>query len=461
MEKEFNSFIEGMFPEHSLEDWIAKINKDLRSGDYQSLVHHKADGIAIQPAYTSEKSSEREQDFRTSKSWLIVEEILVQDEKSANRSALEALNRGSNCILFYLKGSEDIASLLEGIEIQYIGLRLVVEANPDSLVSQLQALILDKKLNRDDLDIIINRDPLENLARTGNWFKSEVEDFQVLESMMKDPGAISCLSLNTNLFANAGASPVQQLALSLSMAYETLHKVRLKNTASFWINFGVGSDYFLEIAKLRAFRSLWNQLSEEIGIDLTAVKVYAETLHRNKSIKDIHNNMIRSTSEAMAAIIGGADEVLIKSYDALLNESSEFGKRIARNQQHILQHESHLDEVRDIAKGSYFIETLTEEVATKAWDLFVELEEAGGFIEGLRSGKIQQMVASEAQREQSEFEEQKKLLVGVNKYAKEDNELKDRLSKTSYHLNGSTTTEVEPIKVTRLAEKLEKEVENA
>ena len=462
MKKDFKSYLDGKFQSSSLQDWIEKINKDLRSGDYQSLIHHHPDNIDIQPAYTGENRTQVEQSFRQTRYWGVIEAILVEDVASANRKALTILERGTTGLIFYLNGDEDISQLLQNIEIQYIRLRLVVQNKPQSIAGQLSDLLSDRQLDPSNLDIFLNRDPLENLLRTGNWFSSEEEDFSNLAALSRhEEKGINYRSLNVNLFANAGATAVQQLAIALAMTYETHYRLQDETLGYYWVNFAIGSAYFTEIAKLRAFRRLWNKLAYELGGISRQPAIYAETGLRNKSIRDVYNNMIRSTTEAMAAVIGGADEIQVLSFDSTLGEPSPFGERVARNQQHVLQYEGHLSEVHDIASGAYFIENLTEEVATRAWELFVQIEEQGGFLATVRSGWLQKMVEQSAAEEQKAYAENHKLLVGVNKFTREDPDLSEMISRPMFSNGKQQETEVKILKIKRLAEAFEQDLQNA
>ena len=461
MEKNFNDFLNNKFPESSLDEWIARINKDLRSGDYDSLISHYPDGIDVQPAYTGEGLRTVNQDFRTEKYWGVIEEIAVESESQANRGALNALERGATGLLFYLQGNENLTKILTDIEIQYIRLRLVVQDNPDQLARQLNDLIAARSLNAGDLDIFINHDPLENLARTGNWFNSESGDFEILKALEQHAGAgINYRSINVNLFANAGATPAQQLGISLSMIYDTHLRLGAGNLSNYWVNFAIGSNYFMEIAKLRAFRRIWTQLVNELNVQATVPVIYAETAVRNKSIKDVYNNMIRTTAEAMASVIGGADEILVRSFDDTLGEPTEFGDRVARNQQHILQYESHLSEVQDMSAGSYFLERLTEELAEKGWEYFKTIEEQGGFIAAIQSSWLQSEIEASDREERAQYSGEEKFMVGVNKFTREDKDLARLLTRPMFSSANNKEHEVRPVFIKRLAEDFEQEFRN-
>lgn len=441
------------------QDWLDKIEKDLKGKSLESLSRTTRDGIRIDPVSFAEESAPKAQPLKEHPKWDAVQEILVLDVKEANKLALEHLNRGATSILFYLQGDEDLKELLKDIQIEYICLNLVTGSNPENLAKQLNALIAERGLEESEIEGSLNFDPLENLARTGNWFQNEESDFANLkaaENLLQK--GIHGVCVNANLFANAGATEAQQLGIALAMAYEYIHRLELKDTRSFWINMAVGSDYFVEIAKLRSFRRLWRQLQNELGFKNQEVRLYAETAMRNKTISDRYNNMVRTTAETMAAIIGGASEISVKGFDSTYGEPSFFGERIAKNQQSILQHESRFQQVRDMAHGSYFIEDLTEKLAAKGWSFFKEIEMKGGFIESLKTCWLQDQVHTAAAQEQSDFDEGKKVLIGANRYRPENEHLKDFAKQAVFYAAPKKETTVNPFEVRRLSESIEKEM---
>jgi methylmalonyl-CoA mutase len=447
------------FPAASKAEWKAKIEKDLRGRAYEELISHSPEGLNVEPIYTAEGQKLSEQPLKEHPKWDNVHEIVVHNETEANAEALNYLNRGATSLNFYLKGSEDLLKLLEGIGIEYICLNLITESQPERLAGQLNELIAKRELEEVEIEGSLNFDPLENLARAGNWFTNQEED---LESLKLGQAAlqkgIKGIAVNTPHFANAGALLHQQLGISLAMAYEYIHQLELKNSRGFWFSFAVGSDYFGEIAKLRAFRKLWLQLQEELRLEAHSPRVYAETAQRNKTIAGRYNNLIRTTAEAMAAIIGGASEVCIKSFDHLYQDPAFFGQRLALNQLSILQHESHFHQVRDMGRGAYFIEELSERLSDKGWAFFKEIENQGGYLASLKSGWLQAQISEAAQQEQALFDQGEKVLIGANKFRDENDALKDWVIKAQFHQPIPGPTEVKPIPSIRLSEKLEQEL---
>lgn len=443
------------FSPTSPEEWKAKIEKDLRGKEFESLLSQTQDGITIQPFYHRSQTDVSGQPFKAMAKWDIVQEILVEDAKDANKEALDHLNRGASSLLFYVNADVNVEQLLEGIQIEFIRTNFVVEGDALALAENFKKLITDRGLNASEIAGSINIDCLESIARTGNWKVDEASDFENIKKLNASlPENIKGLCINANLFANAGATLSQQLGIALSMVYEYIHRLELKNTNSFWINFALGSDYFGEIAKLRAFRRLWAQLNNELGFEQNEAFIYAETALRNKTILDGYNNMIRTTSESMAAAISGANEISVKGFSHTFKNPDFFGERIAKNQQNMLEHESHMNAVNDISQGSYFIETLTEELATKGWDFFKEIEKRGGYVDAMKSGWLQELVELSAATEQKAFDDQKVVLIGANKYAKQDENLKEIIEHGMF-AGSNKDTVIKRIVPTRLSEKLE------
>lgn len=447
------------FSGQSEAEWKAKIIKDLRGKAFEEIIRTNPDGIDIQPIYSSESTTISKQPLKEHPKWDNVIEILVLDTKEANAEALKYLNRGASSLLFYLPGKVDLELLLKDIQLEYICTNLVIEGEVEFYRESFQKLIKSRGLEEAELEGSINFDPIENLARTGNWFKSETEDFENLAHLAKaNFQGFRSNAINTNLFANAGASLGQQLGIALAIAYENVHRLALKDSRSFWVNFAIGSDYFGEIAKLRAFRRLWSQWQEELGLEQREVRIYAETSLRNKSILDKYNNLIRTTAESMAAVIGGATEVCVKGFGEPLEDLGFFPRRLALNQLSILQHESRFDQVRDMAAGNYWVESLSEDLASKGWEFFKAIEHEGGIVAALKSGWLQSQIEEKAQAEQAKFDAGEIKMIGANIYRKEEEdfapEIADALNRSASEGNFA----IRRIRPLRLAEALEKEI---
>lgn len=223
------------------------------------------------------------------------------------------------------------------------------------------------------------------------------------------------IAIDISLHQNSGASISQQLAFALGKTKDLTEILGSEILNKIIFRFAIGGNYFFEIAKIRAFKLLFNQFSKEFGLDEIPY-IFAETSLRNKSISDAENNLIRSTLELSAAMIGGADAVFCNDYK--IKSSTTLSEEISFKQQIVLAYESIINVFDDAGNGSYYIENITQQFAEKSWKLFLEIENSGGYSENLKSGKIQRDIYSQAIVEQNWIEEGRLKLIGVNLYPK-------------------------------------------
>ena len=225
------------------------------------------------------------------------------------------------------------------------------------------------------------------------------------------------LCIDISLHQNAGASIYQQLGIALSKTKELIEIYGQEILHKLIFRIAIGANYFFEMAKLRAFKLAFNQLSKEYNADEIPY-IFAETSLRNKAVADNENNLIRSTLELASAMIGGADAVFSNNY--LVDKSTENSEEISFKQQIVLAYESIINVFEDASNGSYFIEDITRQIAEKSWNYFVEIEEAGGYLELMKQGIIQKQIYDHALEEQKWVEDGKIKLIGVNLYPKLD-----------------------------------------
>lgn len=249
------------------------------------------------------------------------------------------------------------------------------------------------------------------------------------------------ICVDVSFHQNSGASIIHQLSFALAKSKELVEKFGSEILEKLIFRFAVGSQYFFEIAKIRAFKYLFNQLSKEFNIDLIPY-IFVETSFRNKAKNDQENNLIRSTLELASAMIGGADAVFCNNYK--IEGPTELSKEISFKQQIVLAYESIINIFEDATSGSYFVEDVTQQFAEKSWKLFLDIEEKGGYLESLKSGEIQKMIFDQATKEQSWVEKGKIKIIGINLYPKL--EVKKSISEL-YH-----SSKIKPI---RLAEMFE------
>lgn len=426
--------------------WKQKIQMDLKGADYNETLLWKTDeGIVVRPFYTEEDRNYANISL-PQKGFDICQSIFVDDINIANNLAADALNRGANSIQFTAAQKFDASALLKDISDSTI------------LYFDLQFLYADFMQELDkaakDFTRFYQVDILGNLAKTGNWFKSLKDDINAVKSFSQ---LGHHLSVNASLYQNAGATMAQQLAYALAQTNEYLEIFGDDIAQNIHYQFSVGSNYFFEIAKLRAFRILHESLLKERSIKVNAPHIFTQPTLRNKTLYDYNVNMLRTTSESMSAILGGSNTISNVSYDAIYHKSNEFGERISRNQLLILQKEAYLHEAQSFANGSYYIENITKQLAEKALVIFKQIEKGGGFLKQLKSGNIQKKIKESAEKELEQFNQEKIVLLGTNKQPNKSDRMKDNLELYPFLKKRISKTLIPPIPQTRLAEQTEQQ----
>ncbi|KMQ58992.1 methylmalonyl-CoA mutase [Chryseobacterium sp. BLS98] len=298
----------------------------------------------------------------------------------------------------------------------------------ESLEEDVFAFILDHNVeNLEQKTIFVNNKDLAghispkeedqyfSLIDVFNENEGNIDDQLTKELLSKDFRRNICVDIS--LHQNAGAAIYQQLGIALAKAKELIEVYGPEILNKLIFRIAVGGNYFFEMAKLRAFKIVFNQLSREYGLNETPY-IFAETSLRNKAAADNENNLIRSTLELASAMIAGADAVFSNNY--LVNRSTDNSEEISFKQQIVLAYESIINVFEDASNGSYYVEDITRQMAEKSWALFVEIEEAGGYLELLKQGIIQKKIYDHAVAEQKWVEEGKIKLIGVNLYPKLD-----------------------------------------
>ena len=417
------------FPTISDKEWKLQVQAELKGLDYnQTLVWGTRDDINVKPLYTkNDVAYENLQPLpRQAKDWKII------GEYNGNP-------RQDDSFLYGLTLTTQEA--FQAKPADYLDLFIRYNAEEETDLEQLSNLP-----NLTYLDF----DPMGYFAQNGLWnFNSREEIIKHTQEILQLDSLEKAISIQADIYQNAGANHVQQLALALLHGVEYLELFGEEIASKLYFKMAVGSNFFFEIAKLRAFRFLWQLITQQYGLDDYAF-LFVENSHRNKSKLDIYNNVIRSTIEANSAILGGADAVYIHAYDYLTNDTA-FGQEIAAKQQLLLKKESFMDQFTDPVAGSFYIENLTNQLAEKALELFKTLHNNGGFIAGLENNSIQDLVYSSDKKEKKDFFDGKISLIGVNKFRNPDEkkptERKEKITKDALFI---------PIVPTRLAEEEER-----
>lgn len=443
------------FDEVPVKQWKQKIQYDLNGADYnETLIWKTREEIDVKPFYTPEDLTGENTGLHP-ETWSIQQDIYVAREILSNEKALEYTNRGAESIGFILPSDQtDFRTLLNNFPFEQVPVYFYPEFLSVPYLIELQNFLAEKKATG-----YISLDPIAKLAKTGNWQTSLTDDFKALEAVIKNNVAFPVyIDVQSGLYHNAGATVVQQLAYALAHANEYLtYFSETEGLSPLNVGFqvSVGSNYFFEISKIRALRMLWKTLATEYGVRAEC-HIHARPGKRNKTLYDYNVNMLRSTTECMSAILGGANNVTNTAYDVLFHKDNEFGNRIARNQLLILKHESYFDLVSNAAEGTYYIESLTHQLAEKALELFKSLEAGGGFLNQLKEHTIQKKIKESAAEEQELFNTGKLVLLGTNKYPNPQDVMKYDLELYPFVKHEAKKTLIEPIIEKRLAEFTEK-----
>jgi len=441
------------FDSVSSKQWKQQIQFELKGADYnETLVWETPEGIKVKPFYHKDEAQKAFAIGTEVSNFKIVQNIFVFDIEKSIRKANDSIARGAESIRFTIENEDiDIAKLLYEIAFDKIPVYLNIKFLSADFIKKVYQVALSK-----NAVIYCLIDPIHQLATDGNWFGNDGRDnFEVLNSIATEVTNVSFINVNASLYQNAGANIVQQLAYTLAHVNEYFNRIPNSNQPV-TIEVSVGTNYFFEIAKLRALRLLFHTLAAEYNHS-SDCHIIATPTKRNKTLYDYNVNMLRTTTECMSAILGGANAVANLAYDAIYHKDNEFGDRISRNQLLILKKESYFDIVNNPADGTYYIESLTTQLAEKALALFKEIEANGGLLKQLKEGVIQKKIQESASKEQELFDSGKEILLGTNKYPNKNDRMSHELELFPFVKIKPRKTLITPIIEKRLAEKLEQE----
>ncbi len=313
----------------------------------------------------------------------------------------------------------------------------------ETLISQLVNFIEKQNIKSEKVNAFFEFDPMAYRSINGQCFPhGEGNGMQKIKRLLVATHGISgikILGANASIFPNAGSSPAQELGFALAMGADYLAKAsnaKLPLEAlvpRMAFTFSAGAEYFIEIAKLRAARLLWAKIVEQYVPENPKIgKMYIKSINTqfNKTLYDPHVNTLRSTTEAMAAIIGGCNALQILPYDYTFSEGNDFSAHIAKNIAIILNEEAYFNQPQDSSAGAYYIENLTDKMAEKAWAIFLDIEQNGGFVKSIKANYIQQKIEAIAQLRYNKFARKQDVLLGTNQYPNQNETVNQYLKKT-------------------------------
>lgn len=415
------------FPPVSTKEWMSRIAADLKCEDLnERLVWKTREGFDVMPFY-------REEDVENLRyidslpgqfpyvrgkktggnKWKVRQNISVTDYKAANSKALDLLMKGVDSLGFIISDPDTVNEqnfniLLDGIVPEAVEINFLCNGRAKEIVSLFHEYLKKTKVDPEKIYGAVETDPLGRLMMNGTLCipVSQGLDYLAAVAGLTSPlPHFRAIHLTASNFGNAGCTIVQEIAFGISMGAEyiaqLIHRGISADIAASKIrfSFSIGPDYFPEIAKLRAARLVWSAVVNGFrpgSTENAKMELHCVTGQLNKSTSDPYINMLKTQTEAMSALLGGADSLTVEPCDVIFREPDEFSERIARNQQLILKEESYFDKVADPGAGSYYIEKLTYLLAENAWKLFLDIEERGGFLESLKNGFIHENIRKSA-----------------------------------------------------------------
>jgi len=396
------------FSPSSISDWKKKFLNDIKESTFESYIWQNENGFDIEPFYNSESLSHTYLPAFTHSNWDVCVSSNSSDSKTLNSELLNQLARGANSISINCSNI-NLVQALDGILLNYIQSTFYIDnQSASSLFNYLSDHYNLNELNISILPILLNN---ENDLK--NWANNK--------SLFNGFDGIKTIGVNLYLSHNQNCLAYYEIALIFSALVEQLEFLSKKeqiSTSKIVIKTGVNSDYFIQIAKLRAIRRLWNNLKIVYNCN-NDIHLIVETTLTNKSISDSYNNLIRSTIESMAAIAGGCNELIVSEFDSLNPTDKILSERLAVNQQLILKDESYFDKIADVSCGSYYLESITDAIASKALETFKRFENEGGYFKCIEKSIFFNEINIQAKHQQDKINNQEEVSVGVNRFKNE------------------------------------------
>ena len=359
------------FPPITRAQWLEKIKKDLKGKAIEELYWKATEDIIIDPFFLTPNSGDHTSTLANKNNWQICQEIVVTDSKSANAQALEALTGGAEAIQFRLSSNiitAQLSLLLKGIHLNYISIHFTGSGIDEEWIDAFINYARQQKINLEQLNGSFE---LSGVEASGSYFTEPVLSF--VEGVEKILSSLPQFKIN--VFSN-GEIPNSVAQVINSLVEQTVNGIKFLSTLkdqtavdhiekSLRFTFSVGENFFLNIAMLRAFRLVWANALSAMGLPIDQMPTIASQVNLNQTDKDFNTQLIYATTQATAAVFGGAQLLTI-----IPPQGDSFQNRMTRNIQHLMKMESYLDQVVDPAAGSHFIEQLTFKIAERTWKGF-------------------------------------------------------------------------------------------
>lgn len=458
------------FPKPTYEEWREAAEAALKGGSFEKrLITATHEGLDLQPMYRAEDTTGSAHIgtmpgfapyVRGTKplgykheAWGVSQEIVNPTPETFNQALVGDLERGQTVVNMVLdvatlmgedadvaeaglvgKGGlsvsslDDIGKALHGVDLQQTPVFIQTGASAIPIVSMVLALLDKQSRPKERLKGCIGSDPLGELARTGRLPRGMSGAYDDMAQLTAWAGAnapdLQTVLVRGHPYHDGGGNAVQELAFAMATSVEYLRELQARgisiNQAAprFMFAFSLGSNFFMEIAKLRAARMLWAKVVAAFGggEDAQKMRIHARTSGWNKTLYDSNVNMLRTTTEAFSGVLGGCDSMHIGPVDEVARVPNDFTRRVARNTHTVLREEAGMTRAVDPAGGSWYVESLTDSMARRSWELFREVEKQGGMAKALQTGFPQEQVAGVAAQRAKAYAQRRDVFVGTNMY---------------------------------------------
>lgn len=497
-----------------LDEWKDQAQRELGDRNFESLTTESIEGIPIQPLYTSADLEQIEghiglpgicpfvrgpyATMYTNRMWTVRQYAGFSTAQESNAFYRQALNNGQRglSVAFDLATHrgydsdhprvvgdvgkagvaidtvEDMKALFEGIPLNDISVSMTMNGAVIPIMAMFIVAAEEQGVRMDRLSGTIQNDILKEFMVRNTYIYPPQQSLRIttdiIEFASKYMPRFNSISISGYHMHEAGATAVQELAFTIADGLEYVRTVVQRGIdvdvfaprLSFF--FAVGMNFFMEVAKLRAARRLWaekmtgfkpkNKVS-------TILRTHCQTSGWSLAAQDPLNNVVRTTIEAMAAVLGGTQSLHTNSFDEALGLPTEHSARIARNTQLIIAHESHLPDVIDPLGGSYYVESLTNSLVNEASILIDEIESFGGMTKAILAGIPKRKIEEAAARRQARIDRGIEKIVGVNTYVASDETKIEILSIDNTMVRESQIKNIEKVKSERDTERVQQSLE--
>lgn len=434
------------FPPISTKEWESLIQQDLKGADYdKKLVWKTMEGFSVRPYYRAEDIDDVKNisaspgDFPflrgtklSTNDWLVRQDFDACDAQ-VNANAIDAISRGADAIGFITcedcePSAEGLSKLVAGIDPTQTEINFVSGCRSRKILPVYIEVLKKGKVDLTEAKGSFDYSPLSAFSLNGKFCVDANTAAERTKEVIELGGELPnfrLLAVRGDIFRNAGASLVQELAFSLAMGAEYLNWLTEQGVkpvevlSKMKFTFAIGSSYFMEIAKFRAARYLWAKVAEAYlpaEIDSTMMCIHAMNSQWNKTVYDPYVNMLRTSTEAMSGVLGGIHSMTVLPFDTPYQKPTIFSERVARNQQLILKEEAYFGKVVDPSAGSYYIEKLTQSIVHHAWELFLKVQTMGGYTEAFTKGFIQNEIKEISQKREANIASRRETVLGTNQY---------------------------------------------